>query len=237
MDAIILAGGKGTRLAHITHDTYPKGLIKIGTIPLLGWQLSWLAREKVKNIIFAIGHMSEQIIDYFGTTYETNHGSINIQYSIETKKLGSGGAVKLASQNVSSRQVLLVNGDIITNTPLKSLQDFHFLKKCKATMLLVLMPSPYGVIELENNMIVDFIEKPILNTLIHSGIDILNSDILPQFPDEGQMEDTIFPILASERQFGGYQMDKNYFWRSIDSPSDFAYTRKNFPGLKNNGCR
>ncbi len=229
IDAIILSGGKGTRLRSVTMDKIPKGLVRIKEKPILEWELIWLRKHGIRRAIFAIGHLADKIKDYFGDVVETPWGTIEVDYSVEKEKLGSGGAVRLASSLVTANTTLLLNGDVLTTIDLSKMISFHFERSAPATMALVKLPSPFGVIEVEGDLITKFVEKPLLPVWIHSGVDLIKSEILSSFPTKGQMEDTIFVELAKKKRFYGFQASDEVYWTSIDTQKEYEKANKEFP--------
>jgi len=222
MDAIILCGGLGTRIRTVTNNSYPKAMIKIKGKTILEWELTWLRKHNIQHAILAVRHLAEYIEENFGNVYETQHGTIDISYSKEKEKLGSGGAVRLASQYVSTDLTLIMNGDILTNFNLSDMVKLHHQLNRPATMALAKMRSPYGIVEVdENSCIIRFREKPLLEHWIHAGVDIVLTDLLASFPEKGQMENTIFVELAEKKQFSAYKIPVESYWRSIDTPKDF----------------
>ncbi len=232
IEAIILSGGKGKRLRSVTMDQIPKGLVKIKERPILEWQLVWLRKHGVKRIIFALGHLAHKIQEYFGEEFDTPWGNVELAYSIEKEKLGSGGAVKLAQRLVTANDVFIINGDVLTTMNLNDLINFHEEKNAEATMGLVKMRSPFGVIKVENGVITEFVEKPILPVWIHSGIDLFSSELLSKFPEKGQMEDTIFVELAQQKRFMGYEAPDDVYWLSIDTQKEYETANKEFPSTE-----
>ena len=232
MDAIILCGGLGTRIRTITQDSYPKAMVSIAGKTILEWELTWLRKYDVKHAILAVRHLADYIEEQFGNTYETEYGTIEVTYSRETEKLGSGGAVKQASNVVSSKNTIVLNGDIMTNFNLAEMNKFHLESNTIGTIATVKMRSPFGIVEIEeDDTILRFREKPILAHWIHAGVDTFKSEILQDFPDKGQMEETIFVKLAEAKQLKSYQVDSKYYWRSIDNPKDFQETTKELKGF------
>ncbi len=230
-DAIILVGGKGTRLRSVTNNEIPKPLVKIQNKPILCWELDLLIKEGFSKAILAVGHLGNVIEQEMGNSYSNDHGQIDIKYSYEEEKVGSGGAVKLASRYVTGEQVLVMNGDILTSANLEPMIALHNELKVKGTMLGVNMTSPYGIVHHENNLITKFEEKPRLDVPIHAGIDIFDSSILPRFPDKGQMEETIFLELVKEKQFAFYLLSNDVFWMSIDTQKDYDAANSLWKGL------
>ncbi len=232
MDAIILCGGLGTRIRTVTQDSYPKAMIPILSKTILEWELAWLRKNGIKHAILAVRHLAEYIEEQYSNIFETNYGTIEISYSREKEKLGSGGAVNLAKRFVKSNNALILNGDILTNFNLDSMIEYHKKNNKIGTIAVVKMRSPFGVVEInEDDLIHEFVEKPILDHWIHAGIDIVSSDILSEFPLKGQMEDTIFVELAKKEEMRAFRVDPTYFWRSIDNPKDLQEAEKNWKGL------
>ncbi|MYC31379.1 MAG: nucleotidyltransferase family protein, partial [Chloroflexi bacterium] len=113
MYALILAGGKGERLRPLT-DSMPKPLAPLNGRPILWYQVEWLKRIGVTNVIFLVGYRWEMVRQYFGDG--TNFG-IKAIYSVETSPLGRGGALRVGMANVPEDEdtVIVLNGDIITS--------------------------------------------------------------------------------------------------------------------------
>lgn len=230
-EAIILAGGKGKRMRTVTQDRIPKSLTIIQNRPILYWELDWLAREGVTHAILATGHLSEEIEKDVGVEYQSKFGKIDISISLEKEKLGSGGAVKLASSKISSDRAYIINGDILCNSSLEPMQKIHSVENANATMFLTKMRSPYGVVLSSQNKITEFKEKPLLDVYIHGGIDIIEVEQFNRFPNKGQMEDTIFIDFVNENAFASYKAPESNFWMSIDSEKDFDTANNDWPGI------
>ena len=232
MDAIILCGGLGTRIRTVTKDSYPKTMVQIAGKTILEWEMNWLKKHGVNHVILAVRHLAAYIEEQFGNTYETDFGDISVSYSREQEKLGSGGAVKLAKDFVTSSDVLIMNGDIITNFNLKSMIEKYNQDNKKGSIAIAKMRSPFGIVETkDNDDILAFKEKPILDHWIHAGVDIFSDDVLNRFPERGQMEETIFVELTEENQLKAFRIDSKYFWRSIDNPKDLQETEREWNGL------
>ena len=121
MDAIVLAGGFGTRLA-TTLPNVPKALAPIQGVPFIEILLHWLERSGiVSRVVFALGHLSQVMSDYLSS--RPSH--IAIEFSIEATPLGTGGALLQALQKTNSTQILAMNGDSFFDLPLKAIREFH----------------------------------------------------------------------------------------------------------------
>ena len=112
---MILSGGRGKRLRPVT-DTIPKPLIKIHGKPLIEWKINYLKKFGIKDIIICSGYKGKKIENYLK---KKNNFDCNIEYSVETSPLGTGGAIKKAIKNIVGDSFIVLNGDIITNINLK----------------------------------------------------------------------------------------------------------------------
>ena len=233
MDCIILCGGLGTRIRTVTGDSYPKTMVEIAGKTILEWEMNWLRKYGIQHIILAVRHLADYIQEQFGETIQTDYGQVEISYSKEKEKLGSGGATRLASQFVTSDDVIIMNGDIMTNYNLSDMIEDYKKTGLKGSIAVALMRSPFGIVEIdENEKIKEFREKPLLNHWIHAGVVIFKTSTLKAFPEIGQMEETIFVKLANENQLKAYKIEPKYFWRSIDNPKDLQEVEKDWKGLE-----
>jgi len=216
MIALILAGGLGKRLRPYT-DKIPKPMINVGGKPILEWQVEWLKKYDVRDFIFLIGHLGEEIERYFGNG---SKWGVHILYSKEEEPLGTAGAVKKAEELISEEEFLLINGDIITNlNPL--ILSKELTQGIEGVLALVPLKSPYGIVDLsEDGFILKFREKPLINDYwINAGVLLFKTDVLKYFPTRGNYETDVLPILAEERKLKGYGYTGVY-WKSIDSHKD-----------------
>ncbi len=216
MQAIILCGGKGQRLGHLTSSN-PKGMLEVNGVPFLQYQLNWLKKFGVKDIIFACGYLYEEIKNYFGKEKD----SLKISYSVENKPLGRAGAVKAAWKMLKpSRNFLVLNGDVYTEMNLKDAITFHENQNnCMATISIFPYNSPYGVVKFnELNQIEQFEEKPLLPHWINGGIYVFEYNLENYFPESGDLEDTVFPALAKEKLLYSYKSKE--YWKSIETIKD-----------------
>ncbi len=219
MKAIILSGGKGERLRPFTENC-PKGMIQIEGKPILHYQIDWLKKHGVDEVIFACGYLNEKIKDYFGNGRVV---SIKVDYSIEEKPLGRGGAIKKAWSKLSDERVIITNGDIFTDLDLSEVLKTHLKQKEEnnilATLCLFPYKSPYGIVRVsENGVVDDFEEKRNLPYWINGGIYIFEPEIKNFLPDIGDHETTTFPELAKKKQIFGYKSE--VYWKGIDTIKD-----------------
>ncbi|MBI4533570.1 MAG: nucleotidyltransferase family protein [Candidatus Melainabacteria bacterium] len=217
--AIILAGGRGERLRPLTADR-PKAMIEVQGVPLLAYQLQWLALYGINNIMIACGYRYETIQDYFA---DGSQWQVKLQYSLEKQALGRGGALKQAIKNLNGHDdaIVAVNGDVLSSQPLDDLLRFHRRYACLATIATVPLRSPYGIVDLADDVTVaGFREKPELPYRINAGIYVLDPAIVECLPDMGDHEVTTFPHLAKEGQLRAYHSE--HYWRAIDTVKDLS---------------
>jgi len=221
--AAILAGGYGKRLRPLTHDT-PKPLLTVGSKPILMWQIELLRRYSVDNFVLCVGYRKESIKKALG---DGSSLGVSISYAEEEEPLGTGGAIKNARRFLESEEYFFVlNGDILTNldpTPLTRHVGEHGLV---ASIALVKLPSPYGIVYVGENDLVDrFVEKPLLPFWINAGVYCFSPEVFDYLPDKGDLERTTLPLLAEKKLLAAVRY-KDVYWRSIDTHKDLDEARK-----------
>lgn len=210
MDAIILAGGMGTRLKPLT-DYVPKPLIPINNIPLIEWQTRYLKKFGVNRIIVCTGYKTEQIEDYIE---KKSSFGVKIQFSVEKKPLGTGGAIKKAARLVRGKSFLVLNGDVITDI------DIRQLYKKKNSIALVELKTKYGTVTIQEDRITEFREKKVVpDVWMNAGIYHLDKSIVAKLPSSGAIEKTTFLRYAKEGKLSGVKLP-GALWFSIDSHKD-----------------
>ena len=209
MKAIILAGGRGKRLKPIT-DFVPKPLIPIRNIPIIEWQIKYLKKFNVTEVIICTGYKTKMIENHF----EMKKMGIKIKYSIEKSPLGTGGAIKKAGKIINEKSFFVINGDIITNI------DLNKLKKKQNSIAAIELRTQYGILETKNEKILKFKEKKeIPDTWMNAGIYHLQKEVLKELPLKGDIEKTLFPDYAKKGKLNTIKF-KNTKWYSVDSFKD-----------------
>jgi len=209
MKAIILAGGRGKRLKPITDDV-PKPLVLIKNIPIIEWQIKYLKRFGIDEIIICTGYKQEMIENYL----VTRKLGLKIKYSIEKSPLGTGGAIKKAGKMIDDKSFFVLNGDTITNLDLKK------LNKIENSVAAIELRTKFGILETKDSKIIKFKEKKEISDLwMNAGIYYLNQEMLKDLPNKGDIEKTVFPDYAKKRKLQTVKF-KNVKWYSIDSFKD-----------------
>jgi NDP-sugar pyrophosphorylase family protein len=195
-------------------------MVEINGKPIIGYQVEWMRSEGVTDVVFLCGYKGEMIQQYFGDGSE--HG-ISAHYSFEDSPLGRGGAMKkgLSMVPADTENVLVVNGDIITNQPIAPIVELHEKSNAMGTMMLVPYPSQFGVVESNDESVVtQFIEKGRLPFWINAGVYLFDRQIESLLPDIGDHETTTFQELAKQGKLSAYHSEMA--WTSIESPKDLS---------------
>jgi NDP-sugar pyrophosphorylase family protein len=222
MQAIIIAGGEGQRLRPLTDDR-PKGMVALGGKPILQHQIEWLRDNGVTDGVIACGYLHEVIQEYFE---DGRRFGIHLRYSIEDSPLGRGGALKQAYRHLrpEERFTIATNGDNVQTQPLAPVIQQHLRSGATATLLLVQLRSPYGIVQQKGSRIVGFREKPLLSHWLNAGMYLLDRAFFPPLPDVGDHEDQLFPSLAAEGQLYGFR--SRSYWKAIDTVKDLGEAEK-----------
>jgi mannose-1-phosphate guanylyltransferase len=226
MKAILLAGGKGTRLRPLTLHT-PKPIVPIFDRPFLRYQIDLLRRvPEIDEIILSLNYQPGRIQEVFGDGSELG---IHIRYVVEPTPLGTGGAIKFAAGEHNKDAVVVFNGDVLTSVDLPALLALHRDRKSKATITLTPVDNPtaYGLVETDAaGNIKAFIEKPpadkITTNLINAGIYVLEPETFDRIPPETawSIERAYFPSLIERGEtFVAYEY--RGYWIDIGTPEKY----------------
>lgn len=131
MKAVIMAGGKGTRLVSITKDEIPKPMAPVQGKPILYWQVMCLKRNKITDITIIVGHLGEKIVEYFGDGTELG---VHINYIEENEPLGTAGALYYLKKYLDKEPFFLIFGDVMFDIDMNRMYNFHKSKNSKATL-------------------------------------------------------------------------------------------------------
>lgn len=226
-ECIVLAGGLGTRLQSVVSDV-PKCMAPVANKPFLSHIFDYLESHKFNHIILSLGYKSEIIIDWL----KTQNRNFEVSYVIESKALGTGGAIRLAFSKVRSDKAIVLNGDTFFNIDNDSLFDFHLKQNAEITLALKPMTDfdRYGSVEIDNNnRILKFKEKQhLLKGLINGGVYLINKNIFDnlELSEVFSFEKEILEAKTSELEIYGLPFE-NYFI-DIGIPSDFEKANIDF---------
>src|SRR5688572_24844108 len=230
MKAILLAGGKGTRLRPLTIHT-PKPIVPIFNRPFLHYQIDLLKQvPEIDEVILSLNYQPRRIEEIFGDGSDVG---IKIRYVVEPAPLGTAGAVRYAGDSLSE-SVVVFNGDVLTQIDLAAVIQLHRERKARATIVLtpVENPTAYGLVETDPaGNITRFLEKPkadeITTNHINAGIYILEPDTFDRIPKDvaWSIERSFFPSLIERQEtFVAYVYEG--YWIDIGTPEKYSQVHR-----------
>ncbi len=249
--AIILAGGKGSRLMPMTSQV-PKPLVKVTNKPMVDYSIAHLIFADIKHIILALAYMGEKVKKHVEQTWTPDKlGDVELEYIIQ-ESIGTADAYRLLTDYIDSEKIVVSMADIVTNLPMKDFMAFHTEKGGIATISMKPVEShtsQYGVVLLDKNRkIYLFLEKPMptelylssmsqrpdlfLHTnIINTGIYSFNKKIGDILHETGLVDfgSEVFPYLL-DHGYDSYGFVKDYYW--IDCGNAQTYTWANWDMLR-----
>jgi len=213
VEAIILAGGKAERLGEAARGL-PKALVEVAGRPLAAYQVEQLAAVGVDRVIVSCvaGHEA---------AFEAAIGNLGpeIVAAGEPEPLGRGGGLRFAAAaRLEDGDVLAMNGDELVDVDLAELLATQKAGGAAATITVVPLQSPFGVVELEEDVIVGFREAPRLDEWVSCGVYALGEEALARLPERGDHEQSTFPELAAEGKLRAYRHEG--VWLTVNTPKD-----------------
>jgi len=224
MIGMVLCGGHGKRLRPLT-DEVPKSLIEIKDgYTILDKQLLDMRYAGFERVVLLTGYLSEKIEERYGSRWR----GLEVEYAVEEEPLGTLNAIRLGIERVDD-DVLVRNGDVVADINIRKMVSRFRDSGYLASMFITRMRSPYGIVEVGDDRIKRFREKPLLDYYINGGVYCFRRDVVRFFREfeTGDIEKTVFPLLVREGQFGFYQEDGG-FWMSIDTTKDLEEIRKEY---------
>jgi len=230
MKAIILAGGKGTRLAPYT-TVFPKPLMPIDGMPILEVIVRQLSHFKIRELIFTVSQQSEPLLTaYFGNGSQFG---VNIVYSREARPLGTAGPLSLIADLPES--FLVMNGDILTTLDYHKLIESHQQKKGIVTIAMSQkkVQLELGVMEFDrSHRLTRYVEKPTLSYSVSMGIYVFEKRVLKWIPRNRYLD---FPELIQKLTSRGEKIicyPSQDFWLDIGRHEDYGEAQKSFQGMR-----
>ncbi|HEX8652973.1 MAG TPA: NDP-sugar synthase [Pyrinomonadaceae bacterium] len=225
MQALILAGGKGTRLRPLTVYT-PKPIVPICNRPFLLYQIDTLRRAGITDITLSLSYQPQKIEQQLG---DGSDFGVNLKYTVETQPMGTAGAYKYAEDLIREPTVVF-NGDILTDLDLKMVIREHTEREATATIVLtpVSNPSAYGLVETEaDGRVRRFLEKPKADEInvntINAGTYILEPHVLDLIPagENHSFEYGLFPRLLERGERFFAHIPQRTYWMDIGTPARY----------------
>lgn len=231
MQALILAGGEGTRLRPLT-STVPKPVVPLVDRPFIVFMLDWLRSHGVDDVVMSCGHLASGVRNVLG---DGSAFGLRLRYMEEPWPLGTGGALKLAEPMLDER-FLMLNGDVLTDMDISVQLAMHEAVGARATLALVPVedPSAYGLVRtLGDGVVTEFVEKPSPDQIdtrnVSAGVYVLERSVLELLePDQpASIERDVFPQLVGD---GLYGCVSEAYWLDIGTPE--RYLRGTFDILE-----
>jgi NDP-mannose synthase len=229
MKAIVLAGGKGRRLAPYT-GIIPKPLMPIGDMPILEILLRQIRRAGIDTVVLTVGHLGELLRSYF---QDGSRFGLHISYSFEDKPLGTAGPLSLIKK--LNQTFIVTNGDVLTTMSLSDLIAFHKAQKSVATIAMHKrkINIDLGVIRSDgNNNIIGYDEKPTLDYLVSMGIYIFEPCVLSYIPKNQYLDfpDLVHSLLKAGEKVIGFPYDG--YWEDLGRPDDYERASQDFDAMR-----
>ena len=219
-EAIILAGGLGTRLRDAVPDL-PKCMAPVAGRPFLFYVINYLKNQGVERFIFSLGYKHELIRDYLDTQFS----ALDYSIVVEKEPLGTGGAILLAASNIRGEQAIIANGDTLFKADLQAASAFHFQQDSECTLVLKPMKNfdRYGVVKLNDNQSLQSFEEKKWCTegTINGGLYLLNVKRFRAegLPEKFSFEKDYLERLYRERRMYGFVQDAYFI--DIGIPADY----------------
>lgn len=210
--AVILAGGKGTRLYPITYEI-PKPLLPVKRKPIINYLVDLFSNQGIKEIAVLINKEFKEEFEWWKKRYYDSENSPEIKFVEESEPLGTFGGLWYLKDWIGETPFFLTNGDELKNVDLKKMAEFHNEKSVSGTIALVKVDNPqdYGVVLCKDGIAQEFLEKPKNppSNYINSGLYLFSADILKEHPGPKFLmtEKDIFPQLAKEKKLAGFEFD------------------------------
>ena len=225
MEAVILAGGLGTRLRGVIGEI-PKCMAPVDGKPFLQYQLEWLSRFDVRHVVLSVGYLRGQVMDFV----KSREWPFAVSFAIEKEPLGTGGGIRLALQKCREKQVFVLNGDTFYNVDLAAMTF-------TAPVTLALKPmrdfDRYGAVDWDGDLVTGFREKqPCAEGLINGGVYAIDRSQLDMslFPKTFSFEREVLEPLTDYGLVAGEVQD-GYFI-DIGIPEDYARAQRELPEIQ-----
>lgn len=230
MKAVILAGGKGTRLAPYTR-ILPKPLMPIGDMPILEVLLRQLKHAGIKDIVLTVGNLAALIKTYF---LDGREFGLNITYSYEDKPLGTAGPLALVPG--LDEPFFVMNGDVLTTLRFKDLLKFHRSQKAIATIAAHrrTVDIDFGVLHPKQRSfkLTDYVEKPSFEYLVSMGVYVFDPEVLCFIPKNKYLDfpDLVLKLIRAGKKV--LHLPYDGYWKDLGRPSDYEEASLDFSNMR-----
>ena len=229
MKAVVLAGGRGTRLAPFTH-ILPKPLMPIGDMPILEVLLRQMKRADIQDIVLTVGHLSHLLRTFF---MDGGQWDVHISYSSEDRPLGTAGPLSLISGLENT--FLVTNGDVLTTLDLRELVAYHRAQGGIATIAVHRrqVKIDLGVVQWNgDNSIKGYLEKPVIDYTVSMGVYVFEPRVMNYIPFNMYLDfpDLVLKMINAGERVVGYTFDG--YWMDLGRPDDYAQANEDFARMR-----
>jgi len=229
MKAVVMAGGKGARLAPYT-KILPKPLMPIGDMPILEVLIRQMRASGVSEIFLTVGHLSGLLRAFFQSGEQWN---VKINYCYENTPLGTVGS--LANITDLDETFLMTNGDVLTTLDLRKLVEYHKSQDAMATIAMHRrkVKIDFGVLQMDGGtQITGILEKPTYEYLVSMGIYVFEPEVIQYIPKDQYLDfpDLILALIAAGEKVAGYPFDG--YWQDLGRPDDYEQAAKDFDTMR-----
>jgi NDP-sugar pyrophosphorylase family protein len=229
MKAVILAGGKGTRLSPYT-KVLPKPLMPIGDMPILEVILRQIKLAGINDVVLTVGHLSELLRTFF---QDGSRLSLNISYNYEDSPLGTAGPIAFVPN--LEETFLVMNGDVLSTLPLGELIEFHKAQNAIATIATHhrRVKVDLGVIQWDGDArVTGYIEKPTYDYSVSMGIYVFEPKVLTYIPkgEYYDFPDLVKKLIGVGEKVIGYRFDG--YWQDLGRPDDYESAAQDFDQMR-----
>ena len=230
MKAVVLAGGKGTRLKPYTR-ILPKPLLPIGDIPILEILLHQMKKSGITEVILTVGHLAELVRVFFE---DGERFGLKIEYSIEEVPLGTAGPLSLVASSLGET-FLVANGDVLTTLDLNELVSAHKQSGAIATIAshTRLVNIDLGVLQVDgSDRLTGYVEKPTFDYLVSMGIYVFEPEVLQYIPYNNYLDfpELVLNMIGNGERVMSYRFDG--YWQDLGRPNDYEQAVQDFDRFK-----
>lgn len=230
MEAIVLAGGLGTRLRSVIGDA-PKCMAEVNGQPFLSYLFQYLEQQGCTKVILSLGYRHEVVLDWL----EKNPSSLEVSWVIENEPLGTGGGIQLALQAAETNEVFVLNGDTLFQVSLSEMRDEYHAHPAETMLALKHLEhfERYGTVAASDSGIITAFEekKPMDEGWINGGIYMIQRDefLSRNLPQKFSFEKDYLETFVSENRFRSFQ--SNDYFIDIGIPTDYEKAQTDFKTL------
>ena len=230
MKAVVLAGGKGTRLAPYT-SILPKPLMPIGDMPILEIILQQMKKAGITEVILTVGHLAELLRAFFN---DGERFGLKIEYSVEEIPLGTAGPLSLVAPSLGET-FIVANGDVLTTLDLRDLVSAHRQSGAIATIAshARLVKINLGVLQVDgSNELTGYIEKPTFDYIVSMGIYVFEPEVLGYIPHNNYLDfpELVLNMIGNGERVMSYRFDG--YWQDLGRPDDYEQAVQEFNRLR-----